>query len=308
MKNSYRVVNDNSYEYIKSIRSNSIQGIVTDPPYGINFKNLEWDKEYPSVDFWKECNRVLIKGGYALVFSSIKGLSKAILNLEEAEFEFVDILLWVYLNGMPKINNLGVQIDKKLNIESTAIGTHKYLNGYGDKLSDGTYTLKNKVKYKAASEIGKKYEDSGISLKPAYEPIILVKKPFNSSIVDNILTNGVGCINFTETKIENEGESRIPSNIIRTDLLEDGYDKFFYIKKCRGEGEDKRVHPTQKPIELMKHLVGLITYEEQTILDPFMGSGSTGKACISMNRSFIGIEKDKEFFSHASESLKSYLI
>jgi len=121
-------------------------------------------------------------------------------------------------------------------------------------------------------------------------------------------------LNFEDTRIPyQDGESkvghnphpkgRVPSNIIRTDNQNDGYDKFFVVPKVRQKKDDFNSHPTLKPVELMHHLVKLITFEKQIILDPFMGSGSTGVASLELKRDFIGYELDKEYFQIAQKRL-----
>ena len=134
-------------------------------------------------------------------------------------------------------------------------------------------------------------------------------------MAQNIVKYGTGALNFEESRIpyaKNEGKigynphekGRVPSNIIRTEDFEDGYDKFFVVKKVRQNKDDFNSHPTLKPIELMQHLVKLITFEGQAVLDPFMGSGSTGVACKELNRNFIGYEIDKEYFKIAQRRIK----
>jgi site-specific DNA-methyltransferase (adenine-specific) len=81
------------------------------------------------------------------------------------------------------------------------------------------------------------------------------------------------------------------------------YDKFFTVPKVRQHAEDFNYHPTLKPVALMEHLVRLISFSEQTILDPFMGSGSTGVACLQLQRRFVGFELDPNYFAIAQRRL-----
>ena len=90
--------------------------------------------------------------------------------------------------------------------------------------------------------------------------------------------------------------------------MNDGYDKFFLVPKVRQSKDSFNYHPTLKPVDLMNHLVKLISFEEQTILDPFMGSGSTAISAIENNRKFIGFEIDKGYFDIADRRIKDYLI
>ena len=74
--------------------------------------------------------------------------------------------------------------------------------------------------------------------------------------------------------------------------------------KCSVVGAKGRIHPTEKPVELLKHLIKIHSNEGDIILDPFMGSGSTGIAAYKTNRQFIGIELDQEYYNKASERIK----
>jgi len=236
-------------------------------------------------------------------------------DLEDSGFLIKDVLFWVYLNGMPKSRNVGLLIDKALGVESQKIGEYKYVQGYKKEGAEN-YKAKQKDRLSPASDLGKKYDGAGLGLKPAYEPIILVQKPLENglNVAENIIKHGVGALNFEESRIPYEkGENkvghnphpkgRISANILRTDEFNDGYDKFFLVPKVRQKKEDFNFHPTLKPVELMEHLVKLATFESQTVLDPFMGSGSTGMACLALKRHFIGYELDKNYFDIAKTRL-----
>ena len=158
-----------------------------------------------------------------------------------------------------------------------------------------------------------------MGLKPAYEPVILIQKPIKlqKNVARNIIENGVGALNIEETRLPYErGEAkvghnphplgRVPANIIRTEAFQDGYDKFFLVPKVRQKAEDYNTHPTIKPIELMEHLVKLISFEGQTVLDPFSGSGSTGVACLLNNRYYIGYELEPDYYQIQSKRLQAY--
>lgn len=123
-------------------------------------------------------------------------------------------------------------------------------------------------------ENSEKYSDLRLgNLAPVFEPIVWLQKPYKQgdTLTDNLLNNGVGCFN----------SSVFQNNLItfRNQILK----------------EDK-VHPTQKSVDLMCKLIELVTLEGQTVLDPFMGSGSTGVACKRVNRNFIGIELNEEYY------------
>lgn len=311
----FKIFNTSSYP-LKELGNNSIDAIATDPPYGISYQNNYWDKDLPKREIWENSFRILKPGAFAVVFSSIRLMHRLMVDLEDSGFIIKDVLFWSYLNGMPKSRDVALDIDKELGVKSKVVGKYNYVQGYKKNGATNYYAGKEKLKYEPASELGVKYKGAGLGLKPAYEPIILIQKPIEKglNVAQNIIKYGVGALNFEETRIPYAtGETkvghnphpkgRVPANIIRTEPYNDGYDKFFLVPKVRQKKEDFNFHPTLKPVELMFHLVKLISFENQTILDPFMGSGSTGIACLKLKRKFIGYELDKDYFSIAEKRL-----
>ena len=150
-----------------------------------------------------------------------------------------------------------------------------------------------------ATEQAHKWDGWGTALKPAHEPIVVARKPLIGTVAANVLEHGTGAINIEASRVEGE---RWPANIILDEeagkqLGEPS--RFFYCpkagKKERNAGTDKNIHPTVKPIALMAYLCRLVTPPGGTILDPFLGSGSTGCAAIEEGFDFIGIEREKEY-------------
>ncbi len=305
---TYIVYNKSCYS-LEDIRNDEVDALITDPPYGISFQNNYWDKDLPKKEIWTDSLRVLKEGSFGLVFSSIRLMHRLMVDLEDSGFVIKDVLFWAYLNGMPKSRDIALEIDKELGFESKIVGKYNYVQGYKKNGAENYYAENEKFKKEPVSDIAKKFKGSGLGLKPAYEPIIMVQKPIIASknIANNIIKNGTGSLNYEETRIPYQnGESnvghnphplgRVPSNIIRTENFNDGYDKFFLIPKVRQNSEEYNNHPTKKPTDLMAHLVKLITFEGQTVLDPFSGSGSTGVACIQNKRNYIGYELEKEYY------------
>ncbi len=300
---------------LAEIKNNSIDALITDPPYGISYQGNYWDKDLPDKKIWHNSLRVLKSGSFGLVFSSIRLMHRLMVDLEDSGFIIKDVLFWAYLNGMPKSRNVGLAIDKELGVESKKIGEYKYVQGY--KKGGADSYKENKSKFTPSSNLGKKYNGAGLGIKPAYEPIILIQKPIEKkNVAENIIEYGTGSLNLESTRIPYEkGEAkvghnphpkgRVASNIIRLEHFKDGYDKFFTIPKVRQNKNSYNYHPTIKPVELMEHLVKLITFENQKVLDPFMGSGSTGIACKNLDRNFIGYERDKNYFEIAKKRLEN---
>lgn len=305
----YAIYNKSCYG-LAELANNSVDALITDPPYGISYQNHYWDQDLPKREIWQDSWRVLKEGSFGLVFSSVRLMHRLMVDLEDSGFIIKDVLFWSYLNGMPKSRDIALDIDKELGVESKIVGEYNYVQGYKKGGAENYYVKRPKYKKEPASDLANKYKGAGLGLKPAYEPIILVQKPIiaTQNIAQNLIKNGVGALNIAETRIpyaKGEGKvghnphplGRIPSNILRIDALKDGYDKFFLVPKVRQKAEKYNSHPTKKPVELMQHLVKLISFQRQIILDPFSGSASTGVASLLNNHQYIGYELEKEYFA-----------
>ncbi len=311
----YEIFNKSCYG-LTELEDNSADCLATDPPYGISFQNHYWDHDLPDKKIWSDCLRVMKPGAFGCVFSSIRLMHRLMVDLEDTGFKIKDILFWVYFNGMPKSRDVSLEIDKELEYKSKEVGIYNYVQGYKKDKNVRYYADETKKILEPASELGKKYKGSGLGLKPAYEPIILIQKPIckGLTVAQNIIKYGTGALNLEESRIPYEtGENkvghnphpkgRVAANIIRTERFEDGYDKFFVVPKVRQHAEDYNIHPTLKPVALMTHLIKLTSFENQLVLDPFMGSGTTGVACLDLNRRFVGYELDGEYFKIAQRRL-----
>lgn len=100
-------------EKLKELEDNSVDAIVTDPPYGLSFMGKKWDYDVPSVDIWKECLRVLKPGGYLLSFAGTRTQHRMAVNIEDAGFEIRDMIFWTYASGFPKSLNIWKQLKKR---------------------------------------------------------------------------------------------------------------------------------------------------------------------------------------------------
>ena len=315
MSEQYKIFNKSCYG-LDEIEKNSLHAVITDPPYGISYQNHYWDKDLPDKKIWEDCLNALRPGGFAAIFSSVRLMHRLMVDIEDSGFIIKDVLFWAFLNGMPKSRDVALGIDAELGIESTIVGEYKYVQGYKKNGAESYKNEDKKHKKKPASELGIKFSGGGLGVKPSYEPIILVQKPLEEGLtaVQNLIKYNTGALNLEQTRIPYEdGEGnvghnphplgRVAANIIRTENFNDGYDKFFLVPKVRQHADDFNHHPTLKPVELMNHLVKLLTWEGQTVLDPFMGSGSTALACIPLKRNFIGYELDKDYFQITEKRL-----
>jgi len=165
-------------EQLKLLEDDSIDAIITDPPYNLNFMGKKWDNIGAPLEFqewcssWAtECLRVLRKGGYLLSFGGTRTFHRTASGIEDAGFVIKDCLSWNYGSGFPKSHNISKAIDKKA--PATAEST--------------------------------RWDGYGTALKPAWEPIILAQKPFKGTIVNNVLTQGLGGMNIDATRIKGGG-------------------------------------------------------------------------------------------------------
>ncbi len=366
---NYVLFQGNMLDMLQEIKENSIDSIVTDPPYELNFMNKGWDNSGIAFqkEAWQKCYEVLKPGGYLLAFGGTRTYHRIASAIEDSGFEIRDCIMWLYGSGFPKSMNIGKIYDKKMGNKRKKIGETKIgKTSLGD--NSGWDTSKNMKIIKQSGHVditkgNSKWEGWGTCLKPAYEPIIVARKPFKKSLVDNVIENGVGGLNIDECRIGNEtisshkapkgtfagGEEdrgsvreedntilysyhsgRFPANVIH-DGLQEEWSRYFYCakasKKDRDEGLDKfqentiddgknksidnpfqrgktqrhNIHPTVKPTKLMQYLIRLVTPKNGIILDPFIGSGSTGKAVMYENKErnanykFIGIELTEEY-------------
>ena len=191
-----------SMDLLKTIPSNSVDCMVTDPPYGISFMNKDWDKAVPDINTWKECLRVMKPGAFAFVMCSPRSDVQAemVIKLKEAGFR-VDYspLYWCYLSGFPKSMNISKAVDKKLGYEREITGIDQKFgradSGIYQMNVDGENKHVFQRKDEPASEEAKKLGGSyaGFQPKPAVEVIIVAMKSLpEKTYVDQALKNGKG--------------------------------------------------------------------------------------------------------------------
>ena len=189
------------YDALKQIPDNSIDCIITDPPYGYSFMGKDWDKAVPSVEVWKECLRVLKFGAFMFVMSAPRQdvLSQMIVRLEQAGFDvgFTSIY-WTYASGFPKACNISKMADKKFGKETNNIPItyRKFEDITSNKYSrkdDKTTSTKQLYKHISQTEQAKQLDGSygGFQPKPAVEVIIVCMKPLSEkTYVEQALKNG----------------------------------------------------------------------------------------------------------------------
>jgi len=301
---SWNILNGDCLEVMRNMEPNSIDCIVTDPPYGLHFMGKDWDKfkndhpkdfrfrnkehnprgrqhtcatqagEYDDrrndqfedfvFTFGKEALRIVKPGSHILMFGAPRRFHRQTCGLEDAGWEIRDCLCWLF-SGFPKSHN------------------HFGLPGYGS------------------------------ALKPAHEPVIMAMKPLEGTYAQNAEKWGVAGINIEGTRVEGK---RWPANLLLDEEAAKMLDqqsgieasRFFYCAKAssRERGEDN-THPTIKPIALMQYLIKLVMppNPDAVLLDPFAGSGTTIVAAKQLGRNATGIELSSEYAEIACKRIES---
>ena len=197
-------------EVLKTIPDNSIDSVVTDPPYHLTsskgdkkgFMGKDWDGGDIAfrTDVWSECYRVLKPGGHLLAFSHSRTYHRMAVAIEDSGFDIRDQIMWIYGSGFPKSHNIGKAIDK-IQGNERVIGKSKgtFVSSGGQLNGENTRT--ERFESKGNSD----YEGWGTALKPAHEPIVMARKPLSEkSIAENVLKWGTGGINIDECRIGSE--------------------------------------------------------------------------------------------------------
>lgn len=217
-KEQYKLYHGNMLDMLEVIKSNTIDSIVTDPPYELNFMGKGWDNSGIAFnkEAWLKCYEVLKPGGYLLAFGGTRTYHRIACAIEDAGFEIRDCIMYLYGSGFPKSMNIGKAIEGKLILGSSNVRDIKKLKGKKEKVYYGHNKIeveqgkRNKLYTQTKTTVdyqtieGQQWNGWGTGLKPAYEPIIVARKPFKSSVAENIIKNGVGGINIDECRINGE--------------------------------------------------------------------------------------------------------
>jgi site-specific DNA-methyltransferase (adenine-specific) len=203
----YQILHGDNRETLKSIPDNSIDAIVTDPPYGIDFLGKSWDANTGALETYQECLRVLKPGGHILAFSAARTYHHLAITLEQAGFEIRDQIMWIYSSGFPKSQDIGRSIQRSLGVKQKKTLTpwensksRLSFDNAGEKLAD-TPSSEQVV---CTDPEAQQWEGWGTQLKPAHEPIALARKPIKLSIARNCQTHGVGALNIDACRVPYE--------------------------------------------------------------------------------------------------------
>ena len=232
----FKLLEGDCREVLKSLPDNSVDAVVTDPPYELGFMGKSWDASGIAYDktMWAEVFRVLKPGGHVLSFGGSRTYHRMACAIEDAGFEVRDQIMWVYGSGFPKSHNIGKAMDKNAGVEPQVIGRNpNSRENSTDSLYDAGTIGKTAMVTAPSSADAKRWEGWGTALKPAHEPIVLARKPLNGTVAENVLKWGTGGLNIDGCRVANNGEQfgELPNRggrrVFNTDgqtFQESGYD------------------------------------------------------------------------------------
>ena len=219
-----KIYNMDCLEGMKLLDDNSVDSIVTDPPYELGFMGKKWDSTgiAYNVELWKECLRVLKPGGHLLAFGGTRTYHRMACAIEDAGFEIRDCIQWIYGSGFPKSHDISKAIDKKLGAEREVIGVCKRS---GKEIGTyGAFEGNNKITAPATPE-AQQWDGWGTALKPANEPIVVARKPISEkTIAENVMKWGTGGLNIDGCRIP-AGENELKSTVRGTGIHKTGNER-----------------------------------------------------------------------------------
>jgi len=306
MKKNSKYINNiilgDAIEILRKIEDNSIDVVLTDPPYFLdkldnnwkydnveNKKNQYTIKSLPAgmkfskdqgknfynwyIEIAREVKRILKPGGFFFSFSSPRLYHRMASAVDDVEMDIRDCFLWLYTQNQAKAMSLNHFIDKM------------------DINDNEKILLKEKFEGWKTPQI-----------KTCFEPIVMAQKPSDGTFLNNMINHNVGLLN-TNIKV---GDNMFPANIFTIDNVNEIIDKTFLIKKpTRIEKGEFNDHKTVKPVEICEHLIKLSAFnKDATILDPFVGSGTTAVAAKNLGLNYIGIDMNPEYVDIARKRLE----
>jgi len=205
-----KLINDDCVKAMKEMPENSVDSIVTDPPYELGFMGKSWDASGIAfnIEVWQQALRVLKPGGHLIAFSGSRTYHRMAVAIEDAGFEIRDQIMWVYGSGFPKSHNVSKGIDKAADFKGEVIATEKVDIGMqGGSMHAGRATNVVERDVRELSDAAKQWDGWGTALKPAHEPMVLARKPLIGTVANNVLTYGTGGLNIDGSRVISDGEN-----------------------------------------------------------------------------------------------------
>lgn len=297
INNEIVILNGDCMIELNKLEDNSIDCVITDPPYFIDKLDNNWSSNKVNEDvknshithlpkgmkfdklqtqtlyeYYLELSKLLFKkmkpGAYFLSFSSPRLYHAIAMSCDIAGFEIRDMINWTYTQSMPKGMSVSHIIEKMKITQEEKI---KLIDEYKD--------------YKTPQ------------IRSCFEPICVAMKPLGKvTFIQNELNFKTGLLDFSQkVGIDND---RVPANIITTEEYNESYDKNFLVSKpSKTEKGQHNSHITVKPIALIEHLIKLFSKKGSIVVDPFLGSGTTALACKNTGRKCIGAEINSEYYN-----------
>lgn len=206
--NAVTIYHGDCLSVLPSLEANSIDTVITDPPYGISFMGEDWDYGVPGVHFWQEIIRAAKPGAMLLAFGGTRTHHRLMTAIEDAGWEIRDCLIWLYGSGFPKSLDISKAIDKEKLINRDILGytINARPNRVGKKTKlSGLQTIGGEITA-PSSTAAKLWSGYGTALKPAWEPIVLAMKPLDGTFSQNAQKWGVAGINVDGGRIESGTE------------------------------------------------------------------------------------------------------
>ena len=313
-------------ERLRELPDCSVDACVTDPPYGLRFMGKAWDYDVPQAEVWREVLRVLKPGGHLLAFAGTRTQHRMAVNIEDAGFEIRDMIAWVYGSGFPKSHNLkgeweGFGTALKPALEPITVARKPFQGTVAaNVLEHGTGAINidgcridadiSEMEGRSGRSTPNNVWGAGVGHDKTWEPSKNGRWPANlihdgSDEVTELFPQAGGGFATRGRGGDKYANGKGFANTLAETGQQIGYGdsgsaaRFFYVPKCNKKDRDGSTHPTMKPTDLMAYLCRLVTPPGGIVLDPFMGSGSTGKAAVLEGFRFIGIEREAEYIEIA---------
>lgn len=306
-------------DVLKTLRSYpdaSFDAALSDPPYGLNFLGMGWDKVLPPVAVWEELSRVLRLGANALIFGGTRTFHRLMVSLEDAGFTIVDVLMWLYGQGQPK-SKFGLKpAYEPIVLVRNSRGSPTPLNINGCRIGVGAGGLR-----RGEPSRDKRYTDRGttnFAAKPGPRGGDVRGRWPANVILDPVAVGMVDCASGirkssamragTKRKCCDSWSGNWGGDATKIDIVcsEGGASRFFYCPKVKGVS---RIHPTQKPVELTEWLAKLLLVPSGRLIVPYAGVGSEVLGGVRAGwMDVVGIEKSSKFTISARRRCASVLM